>query len=79
MQDVNCFRNRLEPLNPISKVRVTVDQRRSGQAGRDGYTVLDQARLGARSDDWGYPMTPQRGRAGLTERVTDGPRYSDDY
>jgi hypothetical protein len=77
MQDANCFRDRLDELNPLS--RVTADQRRSGVAARDGYTVLDQARPGGQADAWGYPMMPRRTRGGLAQRVTDGPRYSDDY
>lgn len=77
MQDANNFRDKLTEVNPLK--RVTVDERRSGNMGRDGYAVLDQAKPGPQADDWGYPMTPKRGRGGLNQRVTDGPRYSDDY
>ena len=44
MPDANKFRDRLTPLNPCK--RVTVDERRSGNMGRDGYAVLDQAKPG---------------------------------
>ena len=70
MPDANKFRDRLTPLNPCK--RVTVDERRSGNMGPDGYAVLDQAKPG--SDDYGFP---RRSRRGLNERVHDGADYSD--
>jgi hypothetical protein len=68
-------RNRyeLESLNPVPRVKV--DEKRSGNQGRDGFAVLDQARPNS-TDEYGFASP--RNRKGLAPRCFDsGPVYED--
>lgn len=68
MRDANTYRHRLTPKSPEAFTRTTVDQRRSGSQGRDGYAVLDQARPSGDDSPYGFGS---RNRPGMTQKVYD--------